>query len=66
MARLKKGEKDEPKNKVASLIRFCGLGLEESELEEETGIERRTLNNYLRELDQEGKAHKKGQRWFPF
>jgi len=66
MARLPKGEKQRRKNNLAGLIRFCGLGLTEIEMEEETGIDRRTLNNYLHELDREGKVHREGRRWFPF
>lgn len=66
MARLPKGEKEERKGLLASIVRYCGLGLTETEIAEETGLDRRTVNNYLRELDQEGEAHKKGRKWFPF
>lgn len=39
------------------------LGLTETELEHDTGIQRRTLNNYLRALETEGKIYKDGVVW---
>ena len=66
MARLRDGEKNERKGLLANIIRYCGLGLTEAEIAEETGLDRRTVNNYLRELDEDGHAHKKGRKWFPF
>jgi hypothetical protein len=50
---------------VARLLRRCGLGLYEQEVAEELGWERRTANNYLRELDKQEKAHRDGRLWFP-
>src|SRR5690606_5644749 len=38
-------------------------GITEAELEEKTGIQRRMLNNYLRELEDEGKIYKDGLLW---
>lgn len=66
MARLRKGEKEKRKRLIASLIRYCGLGLSEKEIAEETGLDRRTVNNYLHELDEDGEAHKKNRKWWPF
>ena len=66
MGRLTKGERESRKNKVARLITFCGLGLTEKELSQDTGFDRRTLNNYLRELDEEGIAHREGRKWWPY
>lgn len=65
MARLPRGEKQRRSNKVAHLLHRCRLGLSEQEIAEETGWDRRTVNNYLRELDREEKAHRKGRKWFP-
>lgn len=40
-------------------------GATERELVERTGIQQRTLNNYLNELRDTGKIDKDGQLWFP-
>lgn len=40
-------------------------GVSESELSAFTGIHRRTLNNYLNELADEGRIAKEGTLWFP-
>jgi hypothetical protein len=64
MARLAKGEKEKRLGLVARLLRRCGLGLYEQEVAEELGWERRTANNYLRELDKQEKAHKHGRKWY--
>lgn len=66
MARLRKGEREKRKNTVASVVHFFGLGLTEDEIAQETGLDRRTVNTYLHELDDDGKAHKKGRKWWPF
>ena len=65
MARLPHGEKERRKNALARLLNRCRLGLTEQEIAEETRLHRRTANNYLRELDEEGKAHRHGRKWFP-
>jgi hypothetical protein len=65
MARLPKGEKEKQKGRLARLLdRFC-LGLTEQEVAEEMGWERRTANNYLRELYEEERAHRVGRKWYP-
>ncbi len=54
----------EPQKESSYLILLRSpLGLTEAELEQETGIRRRTLNNYLRELEAEGKIYKDGRVW---
>ncbi|RMG91349.1 MAG: hypothetical protein D6706_18315 [Chloroflexi bacterium] len=65
MARLPQGEKERRKGRMARLLNRCRLGLTEVEIAEEMDVHRRTANNYLRELDEEGKAHRHGRKWFP-
>lgn len=65
MARLPKGEKDNRLREVSGLLHECSLGLYEQEVAEELGWDRRTANNYLRELDKKEKAHRQGRKWFP-
>ena len=48
----------ERKTRVFLTLRRYPLGLTEAELEQMTDIQRRTLNNYLRELETEGKVYK--------
>jgi hypothetical protein len=65
MARLPKGEKEIRKGGLSRLLNRCRLGLTEQEVAEEMGWDRRTANNYLRELDGEEKVHRNGRKWFP-
>lgn len=65
MARLAKGEKQRRLGSVARLLNRCRLGLTEQEVSQEMGWDRRTTNNYLRELDDEERAHRSGRKWFP-
>lgn len=65
MARLPRGEKQKRLSKVKRLLQRCRLGLSEQEVAEEMGWDRRTTNNYLRQLDQEEKAHRDGRKWYP-
>jgi hypothetical protein len=65
MARLPEGEKEKRMGKVAHLLKKCSLGLYEQEVAEELGWDRRTANNYLRELDKRAKAHRDGRKWYP-
>lgn len=51
------------KERVFLHLRRNALGLTEAELAEELGFERRTVNNYLRELELEGKVYKEGTLW---
>lgn len=50
--------KAERKERVFLTLRRYPLGLSVMELSEMTGIERRTLDNYLTELEREGKVYK--------
>lgn len=65
MARLPEGEKEQRKGRLTRLLNRCRLGLSEREVSEEMGWDRRTTNNYLRELDNEERAHRNGRKWFP-
>ncbi len=65
MARLPEGEKKNRLNHLANLLKRCRLGLHEQEVAEEMGWDRRTANNYLRELDQQERAHRDGRKWYP-
>ncbi|MBI5029472.1 MAG: hypothetical protein HZB51_03020 [Chloroflexi bacterium] len=62
MARLFGGEK---KSKVVALwrlLRGCN-GLRESEASNILRWDRRTTNNYLRDLKKKGDAYKEGRNW---
>jgi DNA-binding transcriptional regulator LsrR (DeoR family) len=65
MARLPQGEKKQRANKIGRLLQTYRFGLTEQEISKETGLHRRTVNNYLRELDEEERAHRAGRKWFP-
>jgi predicted transcriptional regulator len=65
MARLPEGEKEQRKGRVSRLLTRCRFGLTEQEVAKELGWERRTANNYLRELDEEERVHRNGRKWFP-
>ena len=64
MARLSKGEREEKRNFLQRMLRRFRWGIREGELSEELGWQRRTLNNYLRELQRDGEAHRDGRSWF--
>lgn len=51
------------KMRVFLTLRRFPNGLTEAELEQETGIQRRTVHNYLRALEIEGKVFKDGIVW---
>lgn len=63
MARLFAGEKKDNSNQVLRLLRRCFGGLRETEIAQELGWDRRTTNNYLRELKKQGRVHKEGRDW---
>ena len=48
---------------VYELLRRHPLGLTEREIATELNMERRTVNNYLRELEIQGKLYKEGTLW---
>ncbi|MFQ5578557.1 MAG: hypothetical protein ACE5G8_16385 [Anaerolineae bacterium] len=64
MARLRNGEKSGKAAKVERTLHRHFWGIRESELAEELGWGRRTLNNYLRRLQEDGKAYREGRSWF--
>ncbi|RMD57322.1 DUF977 family protein [Candidatus Parcubacteria bacterium] len=64
MARLEYGEREKRKNRIYRLIRRHRWGLKESEIAEATGLHRRVVNNYLRELKNQGQIYKDGRYWF--
>jgi DNA-binding NarL/FixJ family response regulator len=64
MARLQKGEHKDKENMLYRLLRRLRWGVRESEIAEELGWQRRTVNNYLRQLKKEEKAHQEGRSWF--
>ena len=65
MARLPKGAKQRRARSVQYLLRRCRLGLTEQEIAQELGLHRRTVNNYLRQLNEEDAAYREGTLWFP-
>ena len=64
MARLQDGERSRKENQVEKTLWQHLFGIRESELADELGWERRTLNNYLRTLQEQGRAYKDGRSWF--
>jgi predicted transcriptional regulator len=64
MARLCDGEREERQETIFQLLRRFIWGARESEIAVELGWERRTVNNYLRGLEDDGKAYKEGRSWF--
>lgn len=65
MARLPEGEKERRLSRLSRLLKRFGLGLYEQEVAQEMDWDRRTANNYLRELDNQQKAHRNGRKWYP-
>jgi len=63
MARLERGERQRRLQTIQTVVQQ-NWGVKESEIADETGLHRRVVNNYLRELDGEGKAHRKGRYWY--
>lgn len=64
MARLQDGEHEERENIVLRLLKRLRWGPRESEVAEELGWDRRTVNNYLNDLKDDDKAYKEGRSWF--
>ncbi len=64
MARLQKGERKNKENTLYRLLKRLRWGVRESEIAEELGWQRRTVNNYLRRLKKEERAHQEGRSWF--
>ncbi len=64
MARLQKGERKNKENTLYRLLKRLRWGVRESEIAEELGWQRRTVNNYLRRLKKEERAYQEGRSWF--
>jgi DNA-binding NarL/FixJ family response regulator len=64
MARLQKGEREDKESKLYRLLRRLRWGVREAEIAEELGWQRRTVNNYLRQLKVDEKAKREGRSWF--
>ena len=65
MARLFKGGRVDKTKRVEGVLHGADvIGVTESDAAELLGWKRRTLNNYLRELERIGKAERKGHSWF--
>lgn len=64
MARLQTGEKSRKQKQVQRVLTRHYFGIREAELAGELGWDRRTLNNYLRELEQQGQVYKEGRSWY--
>lgn len=62
MPRVNEETKQRNKEQVLMLIRRHN-GLREAEITDLLAIERRTVNNYLNELEREGKVYKDGLHW---
>lgn len=63
MARLRKGEKLYNESRLWRLLYRSVFGLRETAIAAELGWERRTVNNYLRALEAQGRAYKEGRVW---
>jgi DNA-binding transcriptional regulator LsrR (DeoR family) len=64
MARLCEGEYEERQKQIFRLLQLYRWGVKESEIAQELGLDRRTVNNYLRELEAHERAEKSGWMWF--
>lgn len=64
MARLENGRREENEHLLYRLLRRLRWGVRESEIAQELGWERRTVNNYLRQLELNNKAYREGRSWF--
>ena len=63
MPKVDQATHENRKERTFLALRRHPLGLTETELEQATGVQRRTLNNYLRALEDEGKVYKDGVVW---
>jgi len=64
MARLEKGVREERENRLLRLLRRLRWGVRESEIAQELGWPRRTVNNYLNNLRERKLAYREGRSWF--
>ncbi|MCO5247068.1 MAG: WYL domain-containing protein, partial [Anaerolineae bacterium] len=63
MSRIDESTKRQRKERVQLIVARAD-GLRESEIAEQAGLEQRTTNNYLRELEYEGHLFKDGLLWY--
>jgi CRISPR-associated endonuclease/helicase Cas3 len=66
MPRINEETRQQRLERISLLLMRNARGLTEGEIADEVNIDRRTVNNYLRDLDYQGKAYKDGIYWFPF
>ncbi len=66
MPKIEEATKQQRLDRIYLLLTRHSLGLAEGEIANEIGLGRRTVNNYLRELEIQGKAYKDGLYWLPF
>jgi len=64
MARITFNHKKETADKTLSVIGGYPDGVTEAGISEASAIERKTVNNYLRDLQRDGRIHKAGLRWY--
>ncbi len=65
MARIDDATKKDRLDRMYLILSRNPRGLTEAEIADEINLERRTANNYLRELEEQGKTFKDGIYWFP-
>lgn len=64
MPRIPGDAKSERQERLLFELRRHPDGLSEAELSDLLGLDRRTVNNYLREMEPEGQLYKEGALWF--
>jgi CRISPR-associated endonuclease/helicase Cas3 len=65
MPRIDDEDKRNRLERIYLLLTRNARGVTEAEIADEINLERRTINNYLRELEFHGKALKDGLYWYP-
>lgn len=63
MARIATDKKEDLAAKILAIVADRPFGIRESEIAEISGIERRTVYNYLKRLQIAGRVTKKGYSW---
>ncbi len=63
MARLERGKREQRRRSILHIVKES-FGIKESRIAEQTELHRRVVNNYLRELDADGEAHREGWYWY--
>ena len=65
MPRIDDTAKQQRLDRIHLILTRNSRGLNEAEIADEVNIDRRTVNNYLRELNDQGNAYKDGIYWYP-